>query len=157
AIFDALLESLNNININFPALGKGISRLADWIYVWVLKFLTPTFPFDPKKKFFDHYWWILLTGLALGYLLSFGANWMGSWISGTLTGPPSVSVEYFWTDWRNLRIYRVWAPLYCAFSFAIVILVAKDWHKLKGFADSVSEYKETPVDIARLPFSLSLL
>ena len=66
-------------------------------------------------------------------------------------------MQYFWTDWKNLLIYLIWAPLYCAFSFTIVILVAKDWHKLKNFADDVSQYKDTPLDIARLPFSLSLL
>jgi hypothetical protein len=157
AIFEALLDALNSIHVNFPALGKGISQLADWIYVWFLKLLTPTFPFDPKRRFFDHYWWILLTGLALGYLLSFGANWLGSWISGTLTGPNTAKVEYFWTDSKNLLIYLIWAPLSCAFSFAVVMLVAKDWRKLKHFADRVSDYKDTPLDIARLPFSVSLL
>ncbi len=157
AIMVVIQELRGSIAANFPAVAARIARVSDWVYAWILKLTTPSLPFDPKRPILNHYWLVFFTGLALGYLFSFGANWFGSWLSGTLDGPASETVEYFWTDRKNLKIYTIWAPLYCALSFTILLLAAKDLHGLQEFADKLSPSEPSTVDASRLPFSMSVL
>ena len=157
AIFIAIQETRQAAAAAFPTTAAYIAKLSNWIYFWILKFFTPSIPFDPKPPLLNHYWLVFLTGLFLGYVLSFGANWFGSWLSGTLDGPASTTVEYFWTDEKNLLIYTIWAPLYCALSFTVILLATKDLHKLQEFADKLSPSEPSSVDASRLPFSMSIL
>src|SRR5437868_3016166 len=72
AVFLAIQETRQAAAATFPRTAAHIAKLSNWIYSWILKFFTPSIPFDPKPPLLNHYWFVFLTGLFLGYVLSFG-------------------------------------------------------------------------------------
>lgn len=155
--FAVVAEAIEGFVVKHPNSGSKIIRFYLAFYRWIAKLVSPLLRPGPGPFLGKQLWRILLAGWAVGFVLSFGANGIGAYLSGTW-GPDDPASRFlsFTGDEKNLKIYLLWAPSYVALSLAMMIYSVLYWRHFRFFANHLSHREGPVLSLMHVPASIYL-
>jgi hypothetical protein len=156
-VFSIVAEGIEGFITRHPDSGGRLVGAYLSFYRWIARLVSPLLRPGPGPFLGRRLWQLLLIGWAAGFALSFGANAIGAYISGTW-GPdnPTSHVLSFTGDEKNLKIYLLWAPWYVALSLAIMAYALAYWRHFRFFANHLSHREGPELSLMHVPASLYL-